>query len=302
MNLKKTLLILFSLLFIFLSPVYSAEGKVNYGKPLLKVVILDVWQGDSILIITPKGKVVLIDAGMGGSEYMKFDAGKMVIYPYFKKHRINKIDYLVMTHPHSDHIGGLPYLLNKIKVNKCYDCGMPYTSGLYMNCLEIISEKKIKYVIPSGPATLKWDPYLKVKLIHPPKKWDYSDNPNNNSLSLKISYKKISFLFTGDIEEEVEEDILSSGQDLESTFLKVGHHGSDTSSSVNFIEAVNPKVAFVCVGKNNKFGHPSASVISRFTERGIKVFRTDYNGDISIITDGENYEIKTERKVSKDQK
>ncbi len=295
------ILFFFPLLFL-LSSIYlqaSLNGKVNYYAPLLKVIFFDVWQGDSILIITPSGKIALIDAGLGGSEYMRFDAGKMVIFPYLKKHKIRKIDYLVMTHPHNDHIGGLIYLFKKEPIKNVYDCGMPYTTQLYMNCLEIISEKNIKYQIPYAPSKLKWDPMLKVTVVHPPKGWQYSDNPNDNSLVIKIIYKKISFLFTGDVENEAEYAIVQSGYNISATILKVPHHGSDTSSSDTFIDAVNPEVAIISVGKDNKFGHPSPSTIARYKERGIKIYRTDYYGDITVITDGNKYEIFAQRKLKK---
>lgn len=291
-------LLLFSLLVVYTFSVEaSLRGKVNYGKPLLKVVFLDVWQGDSALIIMPSGKVALIDAGLGGSEYMRFDAGKMVIYPYLKKHKIRKIDYLVMTHPHSDHIGGLVYLMNMQPIRVAYDCGMPYTTQLYMNCLEIISDKKIKYRIPYAPAKLKWDPMLKITVVHPSKDWEYSDNPNDNSIVIRIAYKKVSFLFTGDAEDEAEYAMVQSGYNISATILKVPHHGADTSSADEFIDTINPEVAIISVGKNNKFGHPSPSTIARYRERGIKIYRTDYYGDITVITDGNRYEISTQRKI-----
>lgn len=300
MRIFKRILLIFILAFLVLSiNLFSAglEGKVNYGKPLLKVIFLDVWQGDSALIITPSGKIALIDAGQGGSEYMRFDAGEMVIYPYCKQNGITKFDYVVMTHPHSDHIGGLPYIFNKIRISKIYDCGQPYTSQLYINCLETISEKKIKYSIPLGPLNLNWDPLIKVKVLHPPKGWNYSDNPNNNSIVIKIIYNKISFLFTGDAEDNAEYTMVDSKFDLNSTILKVPHHGSDTSSCDAFLDAVNPEVAVISVGKNNKFGHPSPSTLARYVQRGIKIYRTDYHGHITVITDGENYEIETQKSV-----
>jgi beta-lactamase superfamily II metal-dependent hydrolase len=299
-NLKKKFLI-FNLIIIFLFvikfEVFSSEfeGEINYGKPILKVVFLDVWQGDSALIFMPSGKIALIDAGLGASEYMTFDAGAQVIYPYLKNLNISKIDYVVMTHPHSDHIGGFPFIFNKLKVVKSYDCGQPYTSQLFMQCLELISAKNIKYVIPYAPQVLKWDPLLTIKVLHPPKGWQYSDNPNNNSIVLKIIYNKISFLFTGDAEDDAEYSMIDSKADLNSTILKVPHHGSDTSSCDAFLDAVNPLVAVISVGKNNKFGHPAPSTLARYLQRGIKLYRTDLNGTIEIVTDGEKFKIKTQK-------
>ncbi len=273
----------------------SLRGKINPKRPLLKFIVLDVWQGDSILVVFPNRKVMLVDAGLGGSEYSKFDAGKMVVLPYLKKHHIKEINYFIMTHPHSDHIGGMPYLLEHIKIDRAYDCGMPYATELYMRCLNLIDKEYVKYLIPRLGDYIKIDPRVMVKILHPSKDWEMSNNPNDNSIVVKIKYGKVSFLLTGDAEDNAEEFMLDEGLDLSATIIKVPHHGSDTSSSDDFIDAVNPEVAIISVGKNNKFGHPRPSTIAKYEERGVKIYRTDYDGTVEVITDGLKYEIHTEK-------
>ena len=296
----KKIFLMFIVIFLFqINLDASLQGKLKSGKPVLKVVFLDVWQGDSMLVIFPNKKTLLIDGGSGGSKYSRFDAGKMIIGPYLRKNRISKIDAIVTSHPHSDHIGGLLNIFKRFKINTVYDSGMTYTTELYMNCLTIIDKKKMKFKIPHLGQKIKIDPDVEVKVLHPSKDWSYSDNPNDNSIVLHIKYGKVSLLFTGDIEESVEFHLIEEGVDINSTILKVAHHGSDTSSSVDFIDAVNPEAAIVSVGKNNKFGHPSALVMSSYEDQGVSIYRTDYDGDITFITDGSHYKIKTEKRRKK---
>ncbi len=287
------LCLIFPIILLFTCAKASLEGKVDLSKPLLRVVVLDVWQGDSIFIEFPNGKIALIDAGQGGMTYYRFDAGKMVVAPFLRRNHIKTIDYLVMTHPHADHIGGFPYILENFNVKNVYDCGMPYTTELYMRCLEIISKKHIHYEVPLGIKKLHWCPGVRIYQLHPTRDWEYSDNPNDNSIVLLIKYKKVSFLLTGDAEEASEASIVDSGFNIHATILKVPHHGSDTSSTDEFIDAVDPEVAIISVGKGNKFHHPAPTTILKYKSRGIKLYRTDYDGNVEILTDGYKYQIKT---------
>lgn len=300
---KKLIKIIFSLLlffFLFDTDLYSGlEGKINLQKPLLKVTVLDVWQGDSILVVFPNKKIMLVDGGLGGNKYSRFDAGKMVISPYLKRRKFSRIHNLVMTHPHSDHIGGLLAILKKFKIGQVMDSGMTYTTEIYLNCLTVIDKKKIKYIIPETGDQINLDRRVKVKVLHPAKDWEYSDNPNDNSIVLRIKYGKVSFLLTGDIEDRAEYNLLEEGVNLSSTILKVPHHGSATSSSDDFLDAVDPEVAVISVGRNNKFGHPSPSVLASYQDQDIKIYRTDYNGDITFITDGAHYKVETKKRKRK---
>lgn len=271
-------------------------GPVNRLKPLMKVVILDVWQGDSSLIILPNKKTILIDAGPGGSEYSKFDAGKSVILPFLKKNRVSRIDLAVWTHPHSDHIGGIPYLLNRAACGQVYDCGMAYTTDLYINCLTVIDKKKIKYTIPYAGDKTALDPSVRIDLCHPSRDWSYSSNPNDNSIVLKIKFGKVAFLFTGDAENEAEDFMIRAGRDLKAAVLKVPHHGSDTSSTEDFIDAVDPEAAVISVGRNNKFGLPTSATVAKYRSRDLKLMRTDQHGDITFTTDGEHFIVETSKK------
>lgn len=286
---------LFLSFLIFTDLKASLQGKIDTSKPVLKVTVLDVWQGDSIFIQLPNKKTILVDGGLGGSKYSRFDAGKMVIAPYLKENRIKRLDKVIMSHPHSDHIGGLVYLLKKFKVDEIYDSGMSYTTELYLNCLTVVDKKKIKYKIPDSSKNIKADPRVKIRVLHPSKDWEYAENPNDNSIILHIRYKKVSFLLTGDMEDVVEAYLMEEGVELKSTVLKVAHHGSDTSSSDDFIDAVSPEIAVISVGKNNKFGHPSPSVIASYQDQDVKILRTDFDGEITFLTDGNHYQVKTQK-------
>ncbi len=302
---KQILVITSIIFFVFVTSAFSRSlrGKVNKKRPLLKFVVLDVWQGDSILVIFPNKKTMLVDAGLGGSEYSKFDAGRSVVAPYLRQHHIKELTYFIMTHPHSDHIGGMPYILKHFKIAHVEDCGMPYATSLYAKCLTLIDKKKIPYDIPMLGDVEKIDPRVKVKILHPSKEWEYSNNPNDNSIVIKVKYGKVSFLLTGDAEDSAEEFLLDEGIDLSAAVIKVPHHGSDTSSSDDFIDAVEPEIAIISVGRNNKFGHPRPSTIAKYVERGIKIYRTDYDGTVEIVTDGLKYEVHTQkvRKWKKDE-
>ncbi len=249
-------------------------------------------QGDASLIQLPNNKNLLIDGGPGGDDYSRFDAGKKIILPYCQKNKIKKIDAIIMTHPHSDHIGGLLSILKKIPVECIYDCGMPHTSELYYQCLEIIDKKKIIYKIPTSGDEILLDPNVQITVLHPPKNWKYRKEANDNSIVIMIHYNKIKCLFTGDIEKEVEK-ILLNNSSIESTLIKIPHHGSDTSSSDKFIKAVNSKIGIISVGKRNSFGHPSMEVIKKYKDHNTKVSRTDVDGHIIFITDGNHYTLKT---------
>lgn len=288
----KSLIVFLLCIEIFISSHKVFSHSLDYHKPLLKIIFFNVSQGDASLIQLPNKKNLLIDGGPGGDDYSRFDAGKKIILPYCTKNNIKKIHALIMTHPHSDHIGGLLSILKNFPVECIYDCGMPHTSELYYQCLEIIDKKRIKYKIPTSGDTIQLDPKVQISILHPLKNWKYQKEANNNSIVIMMRYGQIKCLFTGDIEKEVEK-ILIHHYSLESTLIKIPHHGADTSSSDDFIKAVNPKIGILSVGKHNSFNHPSMEVIKKYKGQNTKILRTDIVGHIMFITDGNHYTLKT---------
>ncbi len=253
----------------------------------LEVHFIDVGQGDSTLIITPEGKKILVDGGEGNSN--KYDYGKNVLLPYLLDRRINKIDYLIISHADSDHIGGTFSVLESLKVNKILIGVQPENSNQLTDLIEKARKKKIEIIILKAGDNLKIEEDIYLHTIWPNANNILRENSlNNNSLVFKLELKNTSILFTGDIEEIAEKEILSYYENtnaLKSTILKVAHHGSKTSSSKDFLDAVNPEIALIGVGGDNSFGHPGEEVIKRLKEGGIKVFRTDECGEISIKFD-----------------
>lgn len=263
-----------------------------------EIHFLDVGQGDSCLIRTTSNKVILIDGGKGiNGEY---DYGKNVIGPYLLDHGITKIDYVIVSHYDSDHCGGLFYILENFKVNNII-IGKQYSEYVnLMSFLNIQKAKKINLIVVESGSNLNFDKYTNAKVFFPnTKNKIYENEINNNSLVFKLYYKNISMLFTGDIEEEAERVLIDLyGENLKSDILKVGHHGSKTSSTREFINFVRPKIALIGVGKNNNFGHPDEDVVCLLESTGSKVYRTDNMGEI-IININKNGKFKIKRLIDK---
>lgn len=267
-------------------------------KKVLRVVFLDVWQGDAIFIRTPDDYRVLIDGGQNASQYSLFDAGYQVVVPYLQQvEKIDHINTVVMTHPHNDHVGGLLAVLSEFKVDEVLDPGMVYPSETYMRFLELIESKKIKYRVMRDGEVLHWGKVVRVFTFGPVKLYHGTNSdPNNNSIVIKLIYKRMSILFTGDIEEPAEIDIYKRYDgNLEAFVLKVPHHGSDTSIVDEFLDAVHPVFAIISVGRRNKFGHPSPRTLEKYAARGVKVYRTDLQGTIILLTDGVHFSIEAVR-------
>jgi len=253
------------------------------------VYFLDVGQGDAVFIKTPSGKNILID---GGPAESAFDAGKEIIIPFLKRQNVRKIDVIVATHPHGDHIGGLVSVLKDIPVGEVLDTGFVYPSPYYERFMRVINSKKIKYKIVQKDDKLNWDSALSVKVLSPRRNNLYED-PNNNSIVIRMVYNDISFLLTGDMEDIAEYDVVSNYRkdELSAIIMKVAHHGSTTSSTDIFLETVQPEVAIICVGRLNRFHLPRKSILKRYEDYGIELHRTDKEGTIFISTDGETYAL-----------
>lgn len=256
----------------------------------MSVHFIDVGQGDSILIQSPEGKSMLIDGG-------KKDADNKVL-TYLQNLGIDKLDYIVATHPDSDHIGGLISVLTSVSVKNFVDSGKVHTSQTYEQMLQLILNKELNYIVPSKGDTIPLDSNLEITVLN-----DGIDSTDNNeaSLVLKVQYLGISFLLTGDAGVGVEQSLLNEFN-LESTILKAGHHGSDTSSSQAFIQSVKPKVAILSYGVDNSYGHPSLDVVNRLKAAGSQVFSTAEVGDIIVKTNGVDYTVSAEQELPEESK
>jgi competence protein ComEC len=267
-------------------PLFTNTGHThraeNEGK--LSVYFLDVGQGDSTLFVLD-GKTILIDAG-------ETDMGDRVVSD-LKALGVNRIDLLVATHPHSDHIGGMQAVLAAFPVGQVLDAGLPYSSSQYEHFLETIDRKDIPYRVGEQGQTIDVDPTLRVLVLSPPAQ-RIGEDPNINSLVLRISYGTIDFLMTGDMEGEEEDALISSGNPLDAEILKVGHHGSSSSTSPAFLARVSPEVGVLFVGADNPYGHPHKETLDLLKDRGVTLYCTDLDGTIVVRTDGLSYSVKTE--------
>lgn len=257
---------------------------------ILKVHFIDVGQGDCSLIQTPGGKNILVD---GGPEDDYEDAGRDIVVPYLTKLGIKKIDAIFISHAHRDHIGGIPAIIKNFEVGTVYDTGYAYPSPIYEKLLRQINANKITYIQARADTKAVIDPAVEIKILGPPKRLPW-DDPNNNSMVIRLLYKEISFLFTGDIEADAEDSLVRIYRyGLESNILKVAHHGSKTSSADYFLEAVNPEAAVIQVGRRNRFRHPSPSTVKKLKDFGTTVHRNDLDGTVVVDTDGFVFEVKT---------
>jgi len=256
----------------------------------LQVYVLDVGQGDSSLIITPEGKSVLIDAGPP-------QAGDEVVAA-LRKRDVRSLDLAVATHPHADHIGGMRQVIENFGVKNFLDSGQVYASKEYERMLRAIQEKGIKFIEAKKGMKFDLDSGVELEVLNPQGNDQWITEvrrggsvENANSVVLRLSYGNFAMLFTGDAETETEDSMMKSGATLRAQVLKVGHHGSRYATSARFLEAVAPEAAVISVGAGNRYGHPAKQTLDRLLKAGVKIYRTDLNGEITIVTDGNTFEI-----------
>lgn len=276
---KKILGVLACVILIIISLLGISFGEA--GSTNLKVHFFDVGQGDSILIRTPYEQNIIIDGGPDDTVLEKLGTS----LPFYD----NKIDLMILTHPHSDHVVGLVGILKRYEVEKILYTGVLHTTDDYLEFLKIIKEKSVSLEIVNNRQDINLGKDLILEILTPSE--DYTnkkvENLNNTSIIARLVYKNKSFLFTGDAEAEQEEKILVQGYDLRSDVLKVCHHGSSTSSIKEFLKAVSPEIAVIMCGEDNRFGHPSGRVIKRLERAGVEnIFRTDMDGDVVVESDG----------------
>lgn len=257
--------------------VTTADGEIS-------VHYINVEQGDCELIVAGDTRVLI-------------DTGEAIfsnrVINYISSLGIRRLDYVIASHPHEDHIGGMADVLEKFTVGKVImpeipNSILPMTRN-FERMLDVISRKKIDAEYSRTGTIIPLGNGAELQILAPVHD-DYSDL-NNFSIVCRLVHGENSFLFTGDIERAAENDILNSGEYIRSDVLKVGHHGSTSSSTADFIEAVSPKYAVICVGKDNSYGHPKQAVIDRLTKYGAVILTTMESGNIVFVSDGEKYSI-----------
>ena len=275
---KKQILSIFLILIFGFSVIQSATRPFSLH-------FIDVGQGDSSLVVSPRGKKILIDGG-GSRDTKNFDIGKQILLPYLLRRGITSLDYVIVSHLDSDHCQGLFTIMEELKVENVMIGKQFESCENYEEFIRIIKEKKIKVQVVEAGQSIKLEKDLYIDILWPSSVNVITQNSiNNNSLVCKLVYQNFSMLFTGDIEEIAEKDILEKYKDtstLKAILLKVAHHGSKSSSIKEFLSAVNPKIALIGVGEKNTFGHPNQGVLEKLEEIGCKMFRTDLCGEITI--------------------
>lgn len=267
--------------------VIIVSATISMADNKLRIYFVDVGQGDCTVIKTPKGKSIMIDGGGNDTDdYI----GKNIVVPYLLNRGIKQIDLIVISHFDSDHVGGILTVIEAIKVREIIISKQFAMSQNYERFKDIVSRKKVKVHVVNKGDDIQIEKNINISILWPNNKKVIAENTlNNNSIVCKLNYRSFSMIFTGDIEEIAENEILNeyknNSEVLNSTVLKVGHHGSKTSSIQGFINAVNPQISMIGVGKNNNFGHPSDIVIERLKACKSKIYRTDQMGEISLVVD-----------------
>ncbi|MBH7281823.1 MBL fold metallo-hydrolase [Clostridioides difficile] len=257
-------------------------------KSLLSIHMIDVGQGDSILVQTPTNKNILIDGGDEDSEN--------IIISYLRQKRIKTIDIIIATHPDSDHIGSLDNIIKKFNVNSIYMPEQSTDSEAYQNLINSCTDKNLSIQHLYKNDVLNIDNNINIYVLSPSY---IQEESNLNSIVFKLTFNDNSFLFMGDAEEENEKEILHSFKLNNINFIKIGHHGSNSSSSLEFIKKISPDIAAISCGYKNQYGHPHREVINNLKQNHVSIYRTDRIGDIVFYSDGEiiftkyNYEIDT---------
>lgn len=255
---------------------------INMNNDLLKVHYLDVGQGDSIFIELPNNETMLIDAA---ESYQSEN-----IINYLKNLNYQKIDYVIGTHPHTDHIGGLKDIINTFEIGKIYMPKVVSTTKTYESLLMAIKDKNLKINTAKAGTSIIDTDALKINILAPNNS-TYTEL-NNYSVVTKITYGTTKFLFMGDAEKLSENEIK---EDVTADVIKIGHHGSNTSSSIDFIKKVNAKYGIISVGLNNKYNLPKEETITNWENSGTKIYLTSINGTITAISDGTNIKIESEK-------
>ena len=259
----------------------------------MRVVMFDIGQGDSLLVVSPNRQTMLIDGGNSAQD------GQEVILPYLQANGFDRLNVMVLTHPDADHVGGLPEVLRNLPVDYVVSTGQVHTTQIYAEFLQEVKTARDRYgtrvIRGVAGAEIPFDDAVKIEVLGPDPAAVNGDDLNNTSVVLRLTYGEVSVLFTGDAEQVEENWMMTNKKPLSAQILKVSHHGSKTGSSDAFLKAVGAQVGLISCGVDNRYGHPHAEVLERLARHRVKVYRTDKLGTIEVEIDGYNWQITGER-------
>ncbi len=284
---KKGLLLLLLLPLLAAGGYFLSQAAPDADGSLLTVRFLDVGQGDAALL-TCGDSAMLIDGGTPSSSSF--------LVAYLKELGIDRLDYLICSHPHEDHAGGLSGPLNTCTVDHVLSPTAEYSSKSFESFVKYTAKQGLEVEIPAAGDVFSFGKAT-VTVLGPTREYEET---NNTSLVLRIDFGETSFLFTGDMERQAEADLLDSGAVLSADVLKVGHHGSDTSTSYPFLREIMPEYAVISVGEDNSYGHPDENTLSRLRDAGCTVYRTDLQGTVTAVSDGQRIAFTTSREPKPD--
>ncbi len=282
MRLSRERVLLLVLLAAVIAVWWLLWGEISSG---LTITVLDVGQGDCILVQAPGGRTMLVDGGgTPGQHASGYDIGREVVVPALMARRVKKIDVLVVTHPDEDHIGGLPAVVEAVPVGMVLDPMLPCDSGSYERLYEEIEERGITTHRATEGQRLNLGGGVSAEVLNPPdpRLAGTGSDDNNNSVVLRLAYDGMSVLLTGDIDRVGAMRMARHGEAIQSTVLKVPHHGSAEPAVPEFVDAVRPELAVISVGADNPYGHPTEEVLRELERVGAKVMRTDEDGAVTV--------------------
>jgi len=264
---------------VILGPV-AADGA-------LEVKVMDVGQGDGIVIFGPTGIVAVMDAGPG--------SGGLKIADELRSRGIRKIDYAILSHAHLDHLGGFLRLMEKVDIGEIIDPAFPHTGKTYKRFLKQVEARGVKYTVARRGMEISLGPGVRLTLLAPeePLLSGTRSDANANTIVARLDFGSVCILLTGDAELPTEDRLLAGDQPIQCPVLKVAHHGSAHSTSERWLERVKPQIAVISAGRRNRYGHPKPETLRRLEAAGARIYRTDLHGNVSVRTDGKRVMVVT---------
>ncbi len=250
----------------------------------LTITFLDVGQGDCILVQAPGGRTMLVDGGGWQGQQTGYDVGREIVTPALMARIVRRLDVLVITHPHEDHIGGLPAVIEAVPIGMVLDPKLKSDSPVYPQLMEAVAKKNIKVYRAMVGQRINLGRGIYAQVLGPPNQRFEGTGAevNDNSVVIRLVYGDVSVLLTGDVEEEGALRLADMGEAVHSTIMKVPHHGSSGAAQRAFLDAVQPELAIISVAEENSFGHPSEEMLYELERVGAKIMRTDLDGAITL--------------------